>query len=252
MTAMDETAANCEILYEDGRLVALNKPPGLSLATPARDPGAAVRNLLEALPPGAREAHGLAAEGLLLVHRLDAGTTGVVLLARDPECHRLLSSALARKVLRKTYVALVWGHPKPATGRWEWPLGPDRKDRRRMRVDPSGKAAASAYTTVRRAPHVTLVKLEPETGRTHQLRVHCAAAGHPIVGDDLYGGPRHRSVRGAARRAALAPSHPLLHAWRLDIPPLERAGELVLVAPPPRDFLAALEASGISPDVLDS
>ena len=240
----------CEILYEDERLLALNKPAGVSLATPARDPGAAVRRILEALPPGDREAHGLAAEALFLVHRLDVGTTGVVLLAKDPQVHRELASALSRKELRKTYLALVWGHPKPSAGLWEWPLGPDRKDRRRMRVDPSGRPAASAYATLRRAPHVALLRLEPETGRTHQLRVHGAHAGHPIVGDDLYGGPRHRAVRQAGARSALAPSHPLLHAWRLHIPRMARRDEFVLVAPPPGDFLAALGAAGIDWDAL--
>lgn len=235
----------CSILYDDERLLALDKPAGLSLATPAARPHAAVERLLEALPPGVAEANGLSPERLHLVHRLDVGTTGVVLLAKDAQTHGQIAAALSRKEIRKTYLALVWGHPKPASGRWAWPLGPDRKDRRRMRVDPSGKPASSAYATLRRAPHVALLKLEPETGRTHQLRVHCANAGHPIVGDDLYGGPRERAVRDRALRKALSPAHPLLHAWSVRLPPMGRCPELILSAPPPKDFLAALAAAGI-------
>ncbi len=230
------------IVYAGERIVAVNKPAGVSLATRRAEPHAAVARLLAALPEDERLAHGLAAEDLLLVHRLDVGTSGLVLLARDADAHRDLVRAFTERRVAKLYLALVWGCPRPAAGRWEWPLGPDRRDRRRMRVEPTGRRAVTDYELLGRAPHVALLRLEPTTGRTHQLRVHLAHAGHPIVGDDLYGGPRHRAVRDQDLRSVLAPAHPLLHAWRLHLPVTASTPELVLTVPPPADFSAALAA----------
>jgi RluA family pseudouridine synthase len=230
-------AEPARLLYLDQRVAAVGKPPGLSLATPAREPGAAVERLAAALP-GAERAR--LTGDLLLVHRLDVGTSGVVALARDPATHRELVAAFAARQVEKRYLALVWGRPRPPAGEWTAPLGPDRRDRRRMRVDPAGRPARSAWRVVREGPHVSLVELEPHTGRTHQLRVHLAAAGHPVVGDDLYGGPRHRGVRDRLLRAALAPPHTFLHAWRLVLPAPPLPEPLVLEAPLPAAFAEAL------------
>lgn len=233
------------IVYAGDRLVALNKPAGVSLATRRAEPHAAVARLLAALPEAERLRYGLAPEDLLLVHRLDVGTSGLVVLARDFEAHRDLARAFGERRVAKLYLALVWGNPKPRAGRWEWPLGPDRSDRRRMRVEPTGRRAVTAFELIARAPHVSLLRLKPATGRTHQLRVHLAHAGHPIVGDDLYGGPRHRGVRDRTLRSTLAPPHPFLHAWFLHLPPTPSTPELILTAPPPADFAAALDTLGI-------
>ncbi len=235
-----------QIVYVDDRIVALNKPAGVSLATRRTEPGAAVARLLATVSPSDHDDYGLVEDALRLVHRLDVGTSGLVLLARDEEAHRALVMALSARLIAKTYLALVWGHLRPPAGRLEWPLGPDRSDRRRMRVDSAGRSAVTAYSVVGTAPHVTLVRLEPFTGRTHQLRVHLAHAGHPIVGDDLYGGPRHRGVRDARTRAVLDPDHTYLHAWRLHLPTTSASAELILHAPPPADFTAALSTLGIS------
>jgi 23S rRNA pseudouridine1911/1915/1917 synthase len=233
------------VLHSDERLVALAKPPGVSLATPRREPHAAVLRLVAALDEAERALHGLDVGTLLLVHRLDVGTSGVVLLARDRDTHRELAAAFAARRVEKTYLALVWGRPRPPSGRFEQPLAPDRRDRRRMRVDASGRSAASVYETLARGRHVTLLRLTPLTGRTHQLRVHLAGAGHPIVGDDLYGGPRHRGVSNAALRSALDPGRPLLHAWRLCLPASRTTAELTVTAPLPADLRAALAGAGI-------
>jgi 23S rRNA pseudouridine1911/1915/1917 synthase len=233
-----------EIVYADERLVAVNKPAGVSLATRRDEPGAAVARLLAEIPAAERAALGLAAEDLHLVHRLDVGTSGLALLARDAEAHRALATAFVSRAVGKAYLALVWGRPRSA-GRFDSPLGPDRRDRRRMREATDGRPAATAYRVLARAPHVALLLVEPLTGRTHQIRVHLASAGHPIVGDDLYGGPRHRGVRDARARAALAPPHPLLHAWRLHLPATEATREIVLEAPLPADFAGALAALAI-------
>ena len=209
----------------------IDKPPGLSLATPRSAPvDAAARRLVAALPESER---GLF-EGreVSLVHRLDAPTSGLVLVALDADLHRELARAWAERRVTKLYLALVRGRPRPPTGSFTAALGADRRDRRRMAVDPAGKRARSDYRVIGARRGVALVVLAPRTGRTHQLRVHLAAAGHPIVGDDLYG-PRARP--GAEPRA-------LLHAWRLEVPGLEPAR---FEAPVPGDLAAAMAAAGL-------
>lgn len=234
------------IVYVDERIVAINKPSGISLATRRAEPQRAVARLLGALSLDERSAFGLDAADLFLVHRLDVTTSGVVVLARDAEVHRELADAFAHRRVDKTYLALVWGRPKPQRGVWEWPLGPDRRDRRRMRVDVTGRAATTLYRVVERAPHVALVELVPLTGRTHQLRVHLAHAGHSIVGDDLYAGPRHLGVRDANARRILDAPRMLLHAWRLRLPATRTSRELILTASLPADFTACLEGLGLA------
>ena len=236
------------MLYADERIVALDKPPGVSLATRRAEPGAAVDPPPRGAPGRrARVPTPSIAGALRLVHRLDVGTSGVVLLARDEDAHRELVRAFAARRVAKIYLALVWGRPRPAEGSWSFPLGPDRADRRRMRVDPEGRPAVTAYRVAGRAPGAALVRLEPATGRTHQIRVHLAHAGHPVVGDDLYGGPRHRGVRDPALRRLLDPGHTLLHAWRLHLPATAAGPELIVTAPLPAEFAAALAGLGLAP-----
>ena len=222
-------------LFDGADVVALDKPSGVSMATSTREGKSgseAVRRLLEACgePPDA---------GLLLVHRLDLGTSGVVLLARGPQSHRALTRALQERKVRKTYRALVWGRPRPDHGIYEDPLGRDPKDGRRMTVRPDGKPAVTRYRALGRLPSVTDLELSPETGRTHQLRVHLSAHGHPIVGDDLYGGAtRWHGVRDPGlRRALSAVTRPLLHAERIEVPELG----LDVSAPLPEDYGRVLE-----------
>ncbi len=238
-------AGAARLAFETGRLLVFDKPPGLSLATRRDEPGAAVERLVRALPPedAARWLPDLAS--LRLVHRLDVGTTGLVLVARDADMHRALSRAFERREVGKTYLALAWGKPRPRAGVLDAPLGPDRRDRRRMRVDAQGRPALTRYETLATPGQASLVRLLPQTGRTHQIRVHLAAAGHPIVGDDLYGGPRHRGVRDRGLREALCPPHALLHAHRLVIPALAGASALDMITPPPPAFMRALKALGV-------
>lgn len=178
-------------------------------------------------------------EPLFLVHRLDVGTSGVVVLARNEEAHRRLSRALQERRVAKTYRALVWGHPVPARGVIEGPLARDPKDGRRMRVAKDGKLAVTRYETRRRLPSVADLSLFPETGRTHQIRVHLASRGHPIVGDDLYGAAtRWRGVRDPKARAALGGvARTLLHAERFTCAEIE----LDVSAPMPADMTSLHE-----------
>ena len=236
--------ARGSVLWTSPRLVAINKPAGLSLATGSGGE-AAVRRLLGALSPEDLLHHALRPAELFLVHRLDEGTSGLVLLARDKAMHAAAARAFEKALARKSYLALSWGSPETTEGRWEWPLGPDRVDRRKMRADPKGKRAVTLFEVLGRASLVSLLELRPETGRTHQIRVHMAQAGHPIVGDDLYAGPLHRSVEDPRLRTALMPFRPLLHAWRLALPELLDSPPAALEAPWPDDFQRALQAAGI-------
>lgn len=226
------------ILLENADVLVLDKPAGVSMATSSR-PGSAeeaVRRLLTAC--GVSESEPLP----LLVHRLDVGTSGVVLLAKNDAAHRALSRALQQKTAKKTYRALVWGHPVPARGRIDLPLARDPGDGRKMRVEKDGKPSATAYETLRRYPSLADLRLSPETGRTHQIRVHLSAKGHPIAGDDFYGGAtRWRGVRNAALRGALQRlTRPLLHAERIVIPELA----VDVAARLPRDYEGILQLCG--------
>ena len=222
-------------LFESPEVFALDKPPGVSMATserPGRSEALIVARLLSACgePPDA---------SLRLVHRLDVGTSGVVLLARTEAAHRSLQQALQEGGAHKTYRALVWGEPQTAEGAYDDPLGRDPKDGRRMAVRPAGKRALTRYRTLAAFRDLADLSLSPETGRTHQIRVHLTAHGHPIAGDDLYGNAtRWQSVEEPALRRALAQlTRPLLHAERIEIPKMNLDVSSAL----PADYARVLE-----------
>ncbi len=222
------------ILFENENFLAVEKPPGLSLATPRGSE--AELDAGELLKIGRR---------LFLIHRLDVGTSGVLLLAKTAEAHRRGSLLFQERRVEKTYRAIVWGHPVPARGRLDAPLAMDRADRRKMRTDPSGKAAETHYRTLRRLSAIAHLELEPRTGRTHQIRVHLSDRGHPIVGDDLYGGPRWRGVREPVLRQALERASRLfLHASRLELDEPFEGARLRIESPEPAAFAELLRAAG--------
>jgi 23S rRNA pseudouridine1911/1915/1917 synthase len=219
------------VLFENDDVLALDKPPGVSMATSSKEGKSAedaVRRLFASC--GLRPPDPLP----LLVHRLDAGTSGIVLLARKAEAHRALSLAFQERRARKTYRALVWGHPVPAKGTIDLALARDPKDGRKMRVAADGKPSVTRYATLRRFSSLADLELRPETGRTHQIRVHLSAKGHPIAGDDFYGGAsRWHGVRDPRLREALARiTRPLLHAARVEIPEMG----IDVTAPLPGDY----------------
>ena len=231
-------------LFENENILVLDKPAGVSMATSA-SAGHAESDVLAHLLTACGEPAG---GELRLVHRLDVGTSGVEPRARTETAHRSLCEAFQNRRVGKTYRALVWGHPEPADGLYEDPIGRDRKDGRRMTVHRSGKHAATRYRTHERFPALADLALTPETGRTHQIRVHLAAHGHPIAGDDLYGsGTRWESLRDPAPRRALAQiTRPLLHAVRIEIPDIG----LDVTAPLSTDYVRVLEtlrAAALSP-----
>lgn len=168
-----------DVIYEDRDLVAVNKPSGL-LSIPGRDPlqsDSVYARVLERYPLAQ------------VVHRLDLSTSGVLLVAlrRKAECH--LRDQFQARTVEKIYLARVWGEPVQESGEIDLPLGPDTPgpDGPRHRVVPGGLAARTAWEVLSRRDGSALLKLRPLTGRSHQLRVHLLAIGHPILGDPFYG-----------------------------------------------------------------
>lgn len=178
----DRSDVPLPILLEDPRFVVVDKPSGL-LSVPAKDPTITdnVRARIQRLYPDAT--------GNINVHRLDMETSGVLVCARDPDAHRDLSVQFQEKVVRKSYVAIVAGLVAESEGRIELPLRLDPERRPLQIVDEAkGRPARTDWTVLERGPDWTRLELRPRTGRTHQLRVHCATGlGCPILGDRLYG-----------------------------------------------------------------
>jgi tRNA pseudouridine32 synthase/23S rRNA pseudouridine746 synthase len=217
------------VLHEDADLVAVSKPPG-QLVIPGRGP--AERTLREE----AEEALGR----LWVVHRVDRGTSGVVLFARSAAAHRALNLAFDRREVEKRYLAVVRG-PLPDEQRIAIALAAGRKGRMRAARpgEPGAKPAATALRVLERLarPEATaLVEVRPETGRTHQIRVHLALAGAPLCLDPDYGPPG--PIRDAAGRVLI--DRTPLHAWRLALAHPSGGSRLEVEAPLPEDLEALL------------
>jgi len=198
------------IVYEDADLLILDKPAGL-VVHPA--PGHASGTLVNALL-----AHGDGSTwgGIAgvqrpgIVHRLDRDTSGLIMVARHDSAQASIMAQLKARRVKKTYQALVQGSVSAAVGRIEAPIGRDPKHRTRMAVVPDGRPSVTGYRVRERFPEWTLLDLDLVTGRTHQIRVHLDAIGHPVAGDPVYG-------TGTSRRGPAGLDRLFLHAWRLEL-----------------------------------
>jgi 23S rRNA pseudouridine1911/1915/1917 synthase len=193
------------IAYEDEHLLVVDKGPGV-VVHPAR--GHREDTLAQLLAPllagGEPERAGI-------VHRLDRDTSGLLVVSRSEEAHRRLQAALAARLIERGYLALVEGRPPARTGTIEAPIGRDPRVRTRMAVGGSGAREARTHFTLERAlPDTSLLRLRLETGRTHQIRVHLQAIGHPLCGDPEYGTPGRLGLeRQFLHAARLAFAHPI-------------------------------------------
>ena len=223
-----------DILHEDADVLVINKPAGLVVHPGAgRRQGTLVNALLAYLPDLALQE----GERPGIVHRLDRDTSGLLLVAKHEQARQQLQGQFKRRQVKKVYLALVEGHLEPAQGLIDAPVGRDPNRRQRMAVvSAGGRAARTAYQVRCHAGSFTLIEAYPETGRTHQIRVHLAAIGHPVAGDRVYGG----------RKQPLGLRRQFLHAWRLTFA-LPATGEQVThTAPLPNDLARALEALGVA------
>lgn len=220
-----------EILHEDASIIIVNKPVGMVVHPGAGNPSGTVVNALLGRKTKLAESDDPARPGI--VHRLDRETSGVLVVAKTPAAHRALAAQFAERTLTKVYLALVHGTIDFDEGRYEEPIGRDPKRRILMAVrrDEKGRPAETRYQVLKRFRGATYLELRILTGRTHQIRVHLAHAGHAVLGDRLYASPA--VMRSAARL--------MLHARRIEfLHP--KSGKLVkFESPIPKDFKEELD-----------
>ncbi len=232
------------VCYEDEHLLAVDKPPGLVVhPAPGHEAGTLVNGVLHRCPElegiGSRLRPGI-------VHRLDKDTSGLILVAKSAPAYLALSRQFQERSVSKTYLGLVSGHPPGEAGTMDRPISRHPVERKRMTArNPGGRNAITLWRLLESLPVAALLAFDLRTGRTHQIRVHCAEEGFPLVGDAVYGQRRLKSWRrGAERRHETLRGHlevrQMLHAWRLRFAHPVVGGEISLEAPPPPDFVELL------------
>lgn len=233
-----------DILYEDDSLLIINKPVGLVVhPAPGHESGTLVNALLAHCPnlPGIG---GIQRPGI--VHRLDKDTSGALAIAKTDQAHQNLQAQFKAKTARREYLGVVYGAPKTESGTVDQPIGRhpvDRKKQAVVSIEKGGRSAVTHWQVEERLGNYTLIRFELETGRTHQIRVHCAFMGHPIVGDPLYSSGRSVGVNLPGQA---------LHAWRLRLHHPVGGDEIEAIAPAPNTFqtlLSVLRNRASSPNL---
>ncbi|HEX8731105.1 MAG TPA: RluA family pseudouridine synthase [Ktedonobacterales bacterium] len=224
------------VVYEDAHLLVIDKPAGL-VTHPA--PGHATGTLVNALLAHAPDLEdGDHPQRPGIVHRLDKDTSGLMVIAKDAETHTALTGQMRERAMVKRYLALVEGRIEPPSGTIDAPIGRDPRTRLKMALVSEGRGGRSArtrYQTLRYLPGRTLLEIQLETGRTHQIRVHLAALRHPVVGDPVYGRPQApMPPRQFLHAAHLEFRHPVTGAWMVFD---------ALLPPDLADFLERLEGA---------
>ena len=227
------------VVYEDADLLVIDKPAGLVVHPgPGHPAGTLVNALLARAAPGDYGGiAGIRRPGI--VHRLDRDTSGLLIVAKHDAAQQSLMTQLKARRIKKTYLALVAGNVAAAEGRIEAPIGRHPRHRTRMAVAADGRAAVTGYRVRERFAGWTLLELDLITGRTHQIRVHLDAIGHPVAGDPVYG-------TGTSRRGPAGLERLFLHAWRLELASPSDGHLIRATAPLPaalEDVLARLRGS---------
>jgi 23S rRNA pseudouridine1911/1915/1917 synthase len=228
------------VIYEDPHIIVLNKPPGLVVhPAPGNYTGTLVNALLYhygSLPSLGVGKQVNERERAGIVHRLDKDTSGVMVVARTQEALRSLSAQFKNRTIKKRYVALVSGVIKKGSGTIEAGLGRHVKERKKISVHThKAREAITIFKVKERYNNATLVEVEIKTGRTHQIRVHMAHIGHPVLGDRVYGGPK------AAKLGDSVISRQMLHAETLALLHPDTGNPLSFTAPPPADMAEVIE-----------
>ncbi|MBI4161646.1 MAG: RluA family pseudouridine synthase [Acidobacteria bacterium] len=228
-----------EVVREEAEFLVVNKPAGMAVHPDGRNrTGTLVNALLGRGRDLSRGTHPLRPG---IVHRLDRGTTGLLVVAKTDRAHRHLAEQFRRRTVKKGYLALAWGSVRPA--RVDLPIGRDRRDRTAMTTRSArGRPARTELIPLEKFDGFTLLEVRPETGRTHQIRVHLAALRHPLVGDRTYGGERNLNPRERELGERLrAWRRPALHAWTLEFRNPADGLPVACRADPPEDFRALIE-----------
>ena len=229
-STLEPEAIALDVLYEDAVLLAINKPAGLVVhPAPGHWRGTLVNALLHRWGPRP----GLDPSRLGIVHRLDKGTSGVLIVAKDVASVAALAGQFRRREVHKQYLALVWGRVRRERGVIAEPIGRHPVHRKQMSVRVRGREAVTRYVVIERFAGITLLRAYPETGRTHQIRVHLAALGHPVVADPTYARGRSSYPRVLQR--------PALHAESLSFCHPDTGERITVTAPLAADFALTLE-----------
>ena len=216
-----------DVIYQDSEIMVIDKPPGMVVhPAPGHMDGTLVNAIIHMCP----DLKGIGGElrpGI--VHRLDKDTSGLIVVAKTENAHNNISLQIRQRTIEKEYIALGLGYVKPLEGVIEAPIGRDRNNRKRMAIVEGGRESRTKYKVIRQPKGYSLLEIRPETGRTHQIRVHFASIGHPLAGDTVYGG----KTTGLSRH--------FLHANRLGfcLPSTDKYTEFE--APLPADLRLFLE-----------
>ena len=224
------------IVFEDDDMLIVDKPSGM-VVHPA--PGNWTGTLVNALMGrGGELAPGASPDRAGIVHRLDKETSGLLIVAKTERSHRILSAAIAARRITRRYAVMIWGHLDGDTLTIEKPLARDPRDRKRMAIVNNGRQAKTDFVRLARFGPGDLLRAHVHTGRTHQIRVHLASVGHPVMGDDVYGGG------GGRRMVGLAPKRHFLHAAWLQLNHPITSTPMDIRSPLPDDLKTSLRAIG--------
>lgn len=230
-----DAAVEVDVVFADEHIIVMNKAPGIVVHPGSGNPsGTLVNGVLAQFPEVATVGDPLRPG---IVHRLDAGTSGLMVVARSQISYDSLVDALTRRDVSRIYSALVWGHPEVSTGVIDAPIGRDQRDPTKMAVVIDGKFARTHYDIVQKfdlPQPCALVECQLETGRTHQIRVHLDSIGHPVVGDSTYGGAR----------SSLSSPRPMLHAAKLSFTHPFTEETVSFAVPIPEDMQAVIDRCG--------
>ncbi|MBU4186274.1 MAG: RluA family pseudouridine synthase, partial [Proteobacteria bacterium] len=223
-----------DILYEDTHIIIINKEPGLVVhPAPGHNKGTLVNRLLYHCP----ELEGIG--GKLrpgIVHRLDKDTSGTMVVAKNDAAHINLAAQFKSRKIKKIYLALVHGVVKSESGSISLPIGRHPSDRKKIStVSRKSRSAKTFWKVIERFNGATFLELDLKTGRTHQIRVHCAAINHPIVGDPVYGGKK------AAKKLPTSVPRQMLHAWQLEFTHPATGEVMSFESPIPQDMEKVIE-----------
>ena len=216
------------ILYQDGDLLVVDKPAGLTVHPSPGHPSHTLVNALLALCPDLKGIGGEIRPGI--VHRLDKDTSGLMVVAKSAAAHVNISRQIKDRTISKGYMALAGGRVQPEEGIIDAPIGRDPRNRKRMAVVEGGRAASTSYKVLTHVGEHSYIEVSPKTGRTHQIRVHFASIGHPLLGDVLYG--KKSPVLGRQ----------FLHAHLLGFRHPTTDKYLEITSPLPTDLRSAMEA----------
>ena len=229
-----------EVVFEDDDLIVVNKPAGMVVHPAAGNPSGTLANALAFHFQQLSKRGGEARPGI--VHRLDKGTSGLLVVAKNEATHENLSDQFRAREVFKSYVALVHGQLEKRKGQIDQPIARDPRNRTRMAIVRGGREALSLFRIREAFDRFTLLDVELKTGRTHQIRVHLASLKHPVVGDEVYGGGRDKTVTDPKLRGTIAKLHrQFLHSEQLGFRHPSTRAPMKFTAPLPRELQNLLD-----------